>query len=274
MSGPPADNLRIALISDVHANALAFRAALAEARLRGFDRMVILGDLLTYGCAPLEVLDLAQEAASRDGAVFIKGNHDQLYIDLTRGDHAYYDGLPGWLREAAAWTDQAIQGRDVEGMFAWQNAASMAGVFFAHANPFTYGDWSYLNRPEDLERAARRLHARKHQFGIFGHTHRSKIYSLDRSDNSNTLLPVVLDKPARRFTLNRGNNIFIADVGSVGQPRGDDKTAKFAMLETAKDAIQIDFVRLDYDVAAHCQAVAQSNMSDQTKQKLLGFFTN
>jgi predicted phosphodiesterase len=265
-------SVRIAIVSDVHANAGAFRAALAAARSKGFDRLVILGDLLSYGCHPIETLDLAAEAASTHDAIFIKGNHDQLYIELTRGDDTYFSGLPSWLQETATWTHAALAGRDIESMFAWQDNAIFSDAFCAHANPFAHGDWTYLNAPEEIERAARRLKMRKQSFGIFGHTHRPKVVEFDNSGASH-IHSVVLDQPVRRFALRRSDNPKIIDVGSVGQPRSQDKSSKMVFLTVENEELHVEFVRLDYDVAVHLEAISRSTLSEPTRKKLLGFFS-
>jgi predicted phosphodiesterase len=264
--------MRLAIISDVHANAGAFRAALEAARASNFDRLIFLGDLLSYGCHPLEVLELAREAASAHEAIFIKGNHDQLYIDLMRGDDSYYSGLPSWLQETAVWTHDALKGRDIESMFTWQNNVIIGDIFFSHANPFTPGDWTYLNRPEEIERAARRLKMRKQSFGVFGHTHRPKVVEFDGSGASH-IHQVVLDKPVKHFTLRKTTNPKIIDVGAVGQPRSEDKSSKMAILTVESDEVQVEFIRLDYDFAVHAEAISRSSLSEPTRKKLLGFFS-
>jgi len=63
----------IAVLGDVHGNARALRAALAQAHKGPFDRMVFLGDLLTYGHDVDEVLDLVAEAQEKDSATLLWG---------------------------------------------------------------------------------------------------------------------------------------------------------------------------------------------------------
>ncbi len=48
----------IGVISDVHANVIALEAALTAMKRRGVDTIVCLGDLVGYGPAPNETLDL------------------------------------------------------------------------------------------------------------------------------------------------------------------------------------------------------------------------
>ena len=61
-----------AIISDVHANAQALRAVLADIDRRGIDRIISLGDIIGYGPDPLECVDLIRERC----AWSLMGNHD------------------------------------------------------------------------------------------------------------------------------------------------------------------------------------------------------
>ena len=65
--------MRLALISDIHANRQALQACLAHARQQGVDQWAFLGDLVGYGGQPAEVLDHVQALATQ-GAVVLKGN--------------------------------------------------------------------------------------------------------------------------------------------------------------------------------------------------------
>jgi len=49
--------LRLALVADIHGNALALQAALADIGRQHPDRVVILGDLVLNGPRPAEVVD-------------------------------------------------------------------------------------------------------------------------------------------------------------------------------------------------------------------------
>ena len=55
-STPP----RIALLSDIHANALAFEACLRHAEAAGADAFALLGDFVGYGPDVVEVVERVQ----------------------------------------------------------------------------------------------------------------------------------------------------------------------------------------------------------------------
>ncbi|MGH8542179.1 MAG: metallophosphoesterase family protein [Gammaproteobacteria bacterium] len=265
---------RVAVISDVHGNARAYAAALALARRRGFDRLVILGDLLTYGCDPAPVLELTREAIERDGALLIKGNHDQIYADLARGELSYYSMLPDWLRETVDWTAEAIVGADLEAMFVWLDRWEWDDALFAHANPFAYGDWTYLNGAAAFARASRALVDARRSFGVFGHTHRPKIVEVDESGESRVVSS--LGEGALAIVHRRDRNGCLAtlvDPGSIGQPRSREKASTMLFLTRGTAELEIELLPVSYDVAAHKRAILGTALSETTKAKLLGFFS-
>jgi len=65
-------NTKIAVISDIHANADALTAVLEELKNKRVDITIFLGDILTYGCQPIEVLSILKEYESEHPAIFIK----------------------------------------------------------------------------------------------------------------------------------------------------------------------------------------------------------
>ncbi len=69
--------MRIALISDLHGNAVALRAVLDDLKQVGADQVICLGDVATLGPAPQEVLQILRELK----APCILGNHDEFLLD-------------------------------------------------------------------------------------------------------------------------------------------------------------------------------------------------
>jgi putative phosphoesterase len=74
--------MRIALISDLHGSEFALNAVLADMARTGVDQIVCLGDVVTLGPRPREVLGRLAEL----GCICILGNHDEFMLDerLTR----------------------------------------------------------------------------------------------------------------------------------------------------------------------------------------------
>ena len=72
--------MRIALISDIHANLPALEAVLKDIRSLGTDQIIFLGDAATNGPHPKETLDLLQAL----NCVCILGNHDAAMLEPAR----------------------------------------------------------------------------------------------------------------------------------------------------------------------------------------------
>ena len=67
--------MRIALLSDIHANRQAFQACLAAAEAAGAEQFVVLGDIVGYGADPAWCVEKVQEMQVH-GAIVVQGNHD------------------------------------------------------------------------------------------------------------------------------------------------------------------------------------------------------
>ena len=66
---------KIAIISDIHGNADALKWTLNRVKLDSVEMTVFLGDLLTYGCQPEEVLNIINNYQSNNKCVFINFIH-------------------------------------------------------------------------------------------------------------------------------------------------------------------------------------------------------
>ena len=77
--------MKIALLSDIHANLQALHACMAHAKLQGVDRWALLGDLVGYGGNPQEVVNVAMQLA-HEGAWVIQGNHDEMAVKPAQGE--------------------------------------------------------------------------------------------------------------------------------------------------------------------------------------------
>lgn len=74
--------MRVALFSDVHGNAVAFRAMLDDVHGQDVDHIICLGDHAQGGPQPAEVLDLLREL----GCAAVYGNSDHFLLTLDPGD--------------------------------------------------------------------------------------------------------------------------------------------------------------------------------------------
>jgi len=71
--------MKIAVLSDIHANLEALRACLAHAEGEGAGMHAFLGDLVGYGADPVACLGLLADHAVK-GALLVRGNHDEAAL--------------------------------------------------------------------------------------------------------------------------------------------------------------------------------------------------
>ena len=162
--------MRLAVIADVHGNADALTATLADIRLHAPDAIINLGDCFS---GPL---DVARTAELLDGAgitLTVRGNHDRLLLDPPAMD---------------TW-DRAAHPRLAPATFDWLATlpanAILGDVFCCHATP--YDDltfWMETFAPpqprqrESLSRIIDRAAGVTQSLMLCGHTHIARAVSL------------------------------------------------------------------------------------------------
>ena len=103
--------MRVALLSDIHANLVALDAVLEDILLRRIDQIICLGDVATLGPQPSETV-----ARLRDlKCPCITGNHEVAL--LTPQSLAASDG---WVREASEWALRQLSLRDLKYLQSFQ----------------------------------------------------------------------------------------------------------------------------------------------------------
>lgn len=258
--------MRIAVIGDVHANSFALRAALTTADIGGYDKLVFLGDLLTYGVDVTETLELVSERLANGNTILLRGNHDSLYQNLLEGETAYYDNLPIWIKESVMWSlDRLPLG--IWSKISFEQKFQHLDFLFSHANPYGSGRWEYLNTLTEHASAAESLLELGLRVGIFGHTHRSKWYRYTSGGGA--------FESSSWGDLDYGA-IHILNAGSIGQPRDSvNPVANLLWLnlknnDRAPPSFKLQ--KFNWNVAGHLNRIARSGISDETITRISSFF--
>lgn len=89
--------MRIALISDIHANLTALEAVLRGIKKHAPDMILSLGDQVNLGPSPKETMALLRE----QGVVCLHGNHERYILSQMKGDPAYQGANFNCLRYQA-----------------------------------------------------------------------------------------------------------------------------------------------------------------------------
>ena len=100
---------RIAALSDVHGNAVALEAMLADVAKAKPDAVLIAGDLVLNGPEPALVIDVLRSLAD-DGALIVSGNTDIAVADFDFAAAFPWmtDGVPDAIVDAAEWAHEAL----------------------------------------------------------------------------------------------------------------------------------------------------------------------
>jgi putative phosphoesterase len=128
--------MRVALVSDMHGNAVAFRAALADIERQDVDLIVSLGDVAQGGPQPVECIELLRELQCP--CVF--GNSDEFLVTLDLGAEPIEDEEQRQrLLNVAQWSREQLRedGLDFLGGFRPTVEVEVGGrkVLCCHATP-------------------------------------------------------------------------------------------------------------------------------------------
>lgn len=243
--------MRVAILSDIHANREAFEACLADAARRGAQRLVLLGDIVGYGPEPGWAVRRAVDLAAA-GAVVVKGNHDEAAV-RDRG------GMSPDAAAAAAWT-RSVLDADAK---AWLETLPLdveeEDRLYVHADAHDPPRWIYVRDAEDARRSLDAVPAR---IVLCGHTHVPALYGLTAAAKLVSFTPVAgvgvpLLRPRR----------WLAVLGAVGQPRDGDPAAAYAMLDTA--ASDYTLLRVPYDAEATGAKIRAAGLPERLATRLL-----
>lgn len=256
-----------AIISDLHANVPALETALADARARGAERFICLGDMVGYGADPCFALDwvmrlcvpgavdperAADATPLRDG-ICLRGNHEEALLESAADFNPKAKAAIEWTREELL-RQSGNGGPDyfdfIDGL-APVDTHSDEVAMFAHGSPRDPVREYMLPRDiQNEEKMAANFAVMERDVCFVGHSHVPAIYYQD----GRLFRPQGTDGP---YALGASpTNRAIVNVGSVGQPRDGDPRLSYVLF----DGLTILFVRLVYDheaAAASIRAVKE-----------------
>src|SRR6185503_3618426 len=148
--------MRIAVLSDIHANLPALDAVLADAG--PVDGIWHLGDVVGYGPDPDGVIDRLRAA----GAQGVRGNHDAAAIGGSEIDWFNPDA-----RRAMEWTRTAIGSASVDWLRGLPVRRRLEGCDLVHGSP-RQPLWEYVT---SAEVARDNMDLVQDPIGLHGHTH-------------------------------------------------------------------------------------------------------
>jgi predicted phosphodiesterase len=243
--------MRIALISDVHANLPALQAVLDHVTGdAGIEATYHLGDLVGYAPWPNETVSLLK-AFRIEG---VGGNYDTtVATDYEHCGCRYEDPRQEALaHESYEWTRKhtsAETKRFLARLPFRKDLRPLGGhvagptVVLVHGAPTLNTLYWTEDRPDSFcAKMAAAAGAREGDVICFGHTH----------------------KPWHREV----EGVHFVNTGSVGRPKDGDWRAGYAVLELGGGPPVVEFVRVEYDLVTAMDAIRRSDLPDDFAEYL------
>jgi predicted phosphodiesterase len=253
--------MKIALFSDIHANLPALEAFFKDMEGRNPDAIYCLGDLVGYNIWPNEVIN---EIRKR-GIPTIAGNYDfgigRMINDCGCAYKTDTEKEMGAI--SISYTNSIVKEEERKYLrtlpahirVEFQLNNDKLNLLLVHGSPRKINEYLFVDRDE--KSLLRIMQDADADIMCFGHTH--KPY--------HRILPTVPD-----------NNIHYRhaiNIGSVGKPKDDNPNGCYVLLHvkenssiTKKDAIQVEFIRFEYDVERAAKAVEDSPLPDEYGEML------
>ncbi|MGA8179025.1 MAG: metallophosphoesterase family protein [Desulfobacterales bacterium] len=245
--------MRVAVLSDIHANIDAFQAVIGDFK-RGIDRILNLGDLVGYNASPNECVELARDI----GMHSILGNHDQAACNPALAEHFNL-----FARNAILWTRNNLSRENIQFLGGLEKNYRSSCSLACHGSPDDVS--SYIALPFQARATLKKM--KRGFWGninvcLFGHTHKRKAWRMDVRGKV-TPLEIPLDGIVK---LN-GEELYLLNPGSVGQPRNGDPRASYLIFDMEKRAVSFRLV--EYDIASTIKKIMDANLPEFFAQRLL-----
>jgi putative phosphoesterase len=225
--------MRLAFISDIHANILALLDVLRDIEDQDIDKTYCLGDLVGYGPFPNQVVDTIRHHRIPT----VMGNYDEG-VGFSKGDCgcAYVteeEKSNGQI--SIDWTTERVTSDNKEVLRKLHSEIEFNAdgykFLLVHGSPRRINEYLFEDRPEDSLR--RVLEGKDVDVMLCGHTHLQYHRTID--------------------------GIHIVNDGSVGKPKDGDPRACYAIIDT-EDNISVEFKRVRYPVETVAEDVIKNGL--------------
>ena len=245
--------MRIAVMADIHGNHIALEACVEEARKRGAEEFLFLGDYLGELAFPEKTMDLLEHIREEFPCTFIRGNKENYWIDRQKGLN------PDWIWAAGSSSTgilQYVYARLDDSRIRWFEQMPIAKVMaYPGLPPFVvcHGSPRKVNESmrEDypyIDGLTRKLET---ELTVCGHFHIQSRYTR--------------------------NGRIVINPGAAGLPLRSGGKAQFMMLSGSDGKWEEEFVTLSYDTDRAVREMEEERLPEQapgwyriTKQVIRG----
>lgn len=242
--------MRLAIISDIHANLPALEAVLGDIDAAEPDEIWSLGDVVGYGAQPDRCVELTEERCT----VRLVGNHDLAVLD--RLDISSFSPAAS---DAVRWTRSEIGEEALAKLAALEPAHVGADLAAYHASPRD-PVWEYVLWPEQ---AGECLAAQTRRVALIGHSHVALCFSAGDGEKPEATRGAQAGGGTK---LDISENRWLLNPGSVGQPRDGDPRAAWMLLDSGEWTAE--YRRVEYEVGAAAGAITEAGLPEHLARRL------
>jgi predicted phosphodiesterase len=238
----------VAVISDIHSNLPALTAVLADIDEQDAapDAVWCLGDVVGYGAAPDACVALVANLCD----ICLAGNHDLVI----RGDIDIRHFTTS-AEAAARWTMGAINERSRDYLSSLEPLRRGEATGLYHASPRD-PVWEYVL---SIDQAHECLAVQEERVCLIGHSHVACHFSRSGGQTDGAIAQA-------GTTLELGEDQWLVNPGSVGQPRDGDPRASYLMLDT--EDWSAEFHRVEYPIHQAAAAIVEAGLPRQLADRL------
>jgi diadenosine tetraphosphatase ApaH/serine/threonine PP2A family protein phosphatase len=237
----------VGIVSDIHSNVVALDAVLRD--MGPVGALWCLGDVVGYGPNPNECIDCLVAQPHLDAC--LTGNHDAAVL----GKVSVAD-FNAAAQQAVLWTREQLTAGSRQ--FLAQRPSSLVadGEFtLAHGSPRD-PIWEYII---DTGVARANFACFETPVCLVGHTHVPAVFAVGGDGRVHLL------RHGTRLAL-RGEQRYIVNPGSVGQPRDGDPRAAYAVFDSEQGVLE--FRRVAYDIAETQQRMRAARLPARLVERL------
>lgn len=241
--------MKIAVLADIHGNLEAFQTVLKDLDKQAVDVVYCLGDFIDYGADSEEV---ASEIIRRNIPTII-GNHEYALLDsriLSALNEIAYESLMITKNMISKATLDFI--RTLPIYLVAENIRFVHGV-----PPDSFEDYIIYYPDRYLNYIFQSF---TEQIAFIGHTHMLGLYTYNGD------YVVIESLHERDYCLDHEKR-YIINIGSVGQPRDNNKQAKYIIYDTLTKILTVRF--LTYDVKKTAIKIIRAGLPEYNAIRLL-----
>lgn len=237
--------MRLAIISDIHANLQAMEAVIADIQEQNVEEVIFLGDLVGLGPNPMEVIEFSFDSIDR----FVLGHFEAALCSKLSMEYFDDDAV----RQSLEWTQSVLSKDFLSFLNSFPPSLKLDDFFFAHAEAVKPERFDTVS---SQQQAIENFNATDSKMIFLGHNHIPGLYVIGRSGKAHWLKP-------RRFHNNfraQKEKRYIVNVGAVGDPEDREISASYCILNTRTQSVY--FREIPFDTDAYRRELKDKNLPE------------